>query len=253
MKMQKKPKAAEEKQKEDSEDYIARYKREQQQNTEPPERISDGEDSIEDYHNDPERVIVRGDYDDFIGTYREAIDPAMCKDIIKAFDYYQSCNSTFCEDDQFPDSCAGRFDYALDLSHMTVKTPTRLDRELNIVLNGCLREYTHVFGHMKGCPLYSTTQKVQMTPAGGGYHVWHDENSGLDACDRMLVWMLYLNDDFEGGETEFLYYKKRIQPTAGTVLIWPAGMTHCHKGNMVLTGTKYIVTGWFNVTEKTSA
>ena len=84
-----------------------------------------------------------------------------------------------------------------------------------------------------------------MTPAGGGYHVWHDENSGLQHSNRCLVWMIYLNDDFGGGETEFLYYKKRIKAEKGKLLIWPAGMTHAHRGGLVLEKTKYIITGWF--------
>ena len=67
-----------------------------------------------------------------------------------------------------------------------------------------------------------------------GYHVWHDENSGLQHSNRCLVWMIYLNDDFEGGETEYLYYKKRIKAEKGKLLIWPAGMTHAHRGGLVL-------------------
>ena len=31
----------------------------------------------------------------------------------------------------------------------------------------------------------------------------------------------------------------------GKLLIWPAGMTHCHRGGMVLEGNKYVATGWF--------
>ena len=57
--------------------------------------------------------------------------------------------------------------------------------------------------------------------------------------------MVYLNDDFEGGETEFLYYKRRERPEKGKLLLWPAGYTHTHRGGMVLKGNKYIVTGWF--------
>lgn len=60
----------------------------------------------------------------------------------------------------------------------------------------------------------------------------------------MLSYILYLNDVEEGGETEFLYYGKRIKPTAGTLLLWPAGFTHVHRGNPPLSGEKYILTGW---------
>ena len=46
-------------------------------------------------------------------------------------------------------------------------------------------------------------------------------------------------------ETEFLYQKRRIKPETGTLLIWPAGMTHVHRGNTVFTKDKYILTGWY--------
>ena len=38
---------------------------------------------------------------------------------------------------------------------------------------------------------------------------------------------------------------RRIKPTTGTICIFPGAFTHTHKGNLVLKGTKYIVTGWF--------
>ena len=56
--------------------------------------------------------------------------------------------------------------------------------------------------------------------------------------------MMYLNDDFEGGETEFLYQNKRIVPKRGQFLIWPATYTHAHRGNPPLSGKKYITTSW---------
>ena len=55
---------------------------------------------------------------------------------------------------------------------------------------------------------------------------------------------LYLNDDFEGGETEFLYQNRRELPVAGDVIIFPAGYTHTHRGNPPIGGTKYIATSW---------
>ena len=56
--------------------------------------------------------------------------------------------------------------------------------------------------------------------------------------------MMYLNDDFEGRETEFLYQHKRFKPKRGQVLIWLAGFTHTHRGLPPLDGAKYISTSW---------
>ena len=107
-------------------------------------------------------------------------------------------------------------------------------RELNEILFNALSNYVHTYGHLKGIPMGTFAQKIQKTPAGGGYHVWHDESTSYTHNARILVWMIYLNDDFEGGETEFLYQNKRIQPKKGTLLIWPAGLKHCYRGGMIL-------------------
>ncbi len=88
------------------------------------------------------------------------------------------------------------------------------------------------------------TFKVQRTPIGGGYHVWHSEQYDRLTSDRVLVFTCYLNDVAEGGETEFLYYPKRVPATQGTFLIFPGGFTHTHRGNPPISNTKYIVTGW---------
>jgi len=196
--------------------------------------------------NMSEMVNNRGEYQDFIGSYSNFIDSSLCKYIIKTFNYYQNIGAVMCGGEQFKNTCAGRFDWAIDLNEMQSHMKDLHPDFLNDQLSNAWNEYSTIFGNLRdNGPVYSLTQKVQKTPTGGGYHVWHDENSSMITGNRVAVWMLYLNDDYEGGETEFLYYKKRIQPERGKLLIWPAGYTHCHKGNMVLSGTKYVITGWF--------
>lgn len=194
-----------------------------------------------------EQFELKGTYQDFIGVYENAVNSDFCNEIISTFDYYQDMNSVYCEDNQFENANAGRFNWSMDLSAMAPMMENEPQLKLNDILMEHLSEYVQVFGHMKTVPLYTLAQKVQKTPAGGGYHVWHDEHSGLPHCNRSLVWMIYLNDNFEGGETEYLYYKRRVVPSKGTLLIWPAGMTHAHRGGLVLSGTKYVVTGWFHL------
>jgi hypothetical protein len=60
----------------------------------------------------------------------------------------------------------------------------------------------------------------------------------------MMQAILYLNDVEEGGETEFLYFSKRVKPKQGTLLLFPASFTHTHRGNPPLSGTKYIMNTW---------
>ncbi|HLL54963.1 MAG TPA: 2OG-Fe(II) oxygenase [Myxococcaceae bacterium] len=82
----------------------------------------------------------------------------------------------------------------------------------------------------------------------GGYPHWHSEIYPKDAaCEplhRVLAFQFYLNDVAEGGETEFFYQEKKVTSKAGRMLIFPAGFTHTHRGNVPKSGNKYIITSW---------
>ena len=72
----------------------------------------------------------------------------------------------------------------------------------------------------------------------------HTERASLGSLHRLLAFMTYLNDVEDGGSTYFLHYNLDIKPKKGLTIIWPAEWTHAHKGNMVNSGSKYIITGW---------
>jgi len=86
--------------------------------------------------------------------------------------------------------------------------------------------------------------KIQKTEIGGGYHIWHHETSAPQNYRRLFNVMVYLNDVEEGGETEFLYLHRRVKPSVGTAIIYPAGFTHTHRGNPPISGAKYLLNGW---------
>jgi hypothetical protein len=82
----------------------------------------------------------------------------------------------------------------------------------------------------------------------GGYPYWHCEHypqaNDADPLSRVLLYTIYLNDDFDEGETEFFYQRRRIVPRTGSLLIAPAFFTHTHRGNRPRGGDKYIATSW---------
>ena len=115
-------------------------------------------------------------------------------------------------------------------------------------LQGCFDRYTAEYDILKDLPIKATALKLQKTVPGGGYHVWHCEQGTEDGANRVAVYSLYLNTIEEAGETEFLYQKLRLPAKENTMVIWPAGYTHPHRGNAVYGDkAKYILTGWFYV------
>ena len=87
---------------------------------------------------------------------------------------------------------------------------------------------------------------VQHWSPHGSYYTWHCESIGLDInlLKRHLVFMTYLNDVTDGGETEFFYQKLKIKPEKGLTLVWPTTWPWTHRGLPSHTQDKYIVTGW---------
>ena len=89
---------------------------------------------------------------------------------------------------------------------------------------------------------------IQKYLPGGGYYEYHTERGSANGVQssRHLVFMTYLNDVSDCGETQFLHQDYQVHPEKGKTIIWPADWTYTHRGIPSLTETKYIVTGWFN-------
>ena len=94
-------------------------------------------------------------------------------------------------------------------------------------------------------PFWATIPRIQRYDKKGHFNHWHFERGGNQTINRCLVYMTYLNDVEEGGETDFLYQKKSFQPRTGKTLIWPSEWTYTHKGMGPKRGYKYIATGWY--------
>lgn len=119
----------------------------------------------------------------------------------------------------------------------------KLLQEINV-------KYIEKFPFCNAYSAWAISEKinVQHYKPGQGFKAWHSERIGRDgeAAFRHLVFMTYLNDVTNKGETEFLYQNFKIKPKKGLTIIWPADWTYTHRGIPSPTQTKYIITGWFN-------
>ena len=112
------------------------------------------------------------------------------------------------------------------------------------IINVALKQYQDMFPILKRDILGIQEMKVQKTLAGGGFHNWHFEHDGGYNQNRVLAWTIYLNDDFDAGETEFMYQHMRLKPKTGMFAMFPCTFLHTHRGNPPYGGNKYILTGW---------
>lgn len=73
----------------------------------------------------------------------------------------------------------------------------------------------------------------------GSYQMPHIDN--VPELDRVSGCVLYLNDDYEGGETFYPYYNKIISPKAGTIFAHDSGHSHLHGVTQIKTKTRYTI------------
>lgn len=218
--------------------------------------------------------------DDFIGVYDGALSPAQCDTLVARFEasdkvvrgrtgngvdvgkkdsYDITINSHREWDDVNELLLASMMRHLLDyvdryrmllmgslsptLAHPQTGAPTVLSMQnFDEVGRPNLEELVRV--------LYrpGTVNLQKYLQGSGGYHHWHSEiypqNASCETLHRVLLWMFYLNDVEEGGETEFLYQGRKVAPKKGRLVIAPAGFTHTHRGNVAKSCDKYIATSW---------
>jgi len=65
--------------------------------------------------------------------------------------------------------------------------------------------------------------------------------------DNHIPTLVYLNDDYEGGEISFAIHNITIKPKIGDLLIFPGNMHYAHEVKEVLSGTRYTLPIWFTI------
>jgi predicted 2-oxoglutarate/Fe(II)-dependent dioxygenase YbiX len=78
---------------------------------------------------------------------------------------------------------------------------------------------------------------------GQEYKAHADGGTGLGRAVSAIV---YLNDDYEGGEVEFVNFGVKIKPKAGMLLLFPSTYPYRHIAHPVKDGTKYAIVTWIH-------
>jgi len=183
--------------------------------------------------------------------YGQYIDKNLCDELVN---YYENSSN----------KKSGTIYSKNKLSYMPeIKRSTDLSIELynsdNLIMN-YYDELGKVLDQYKEKYIYCSQDKgrwaiheawnIQKYKPNEGFFAPHSERGSISTIYRHLVFMTYLNDVTDGGETEFFYQKLKVKPEKGLTLIWPTDWTFTHNGITSPTQTKYITTGWYSFTPK---
>jgi hypothetical protein len=77
----------------------------------------------------------------------------------------------------------------------------------------------------------------------GGYLPAHQDHG---VSSRVLSSVMYLNDDYEGGEMIFQNSGISIKPEAGSIIYFPSNFLYVHEVAEIKSGTRYSMPHWYH-------
>ena len=88
--------------------------------------------------------------------------------------------------------------------------------------------------------------------SSGGYYVYHsdaydyeiEQGAWRKAADRDISLLLYLNDEYTGGELEFKRLSYTLRPKAGMLVWFPSDIRYEHMARVVRSGRRYVIVSW---------
>jgi len=90
----------------------------------------------------------------------------------------------------------------------------------------------------------------------GGYYERHSDSGEFDPAterwkkvlDRDVSALIYLNENYSGGELRFNNFNYDLKPRTGMLLFFPSDPRYLHESLPLTSGFKYTIAGWAAVT-----
>jgi hypothetical protein len=122
-------------------------------------------------------------------------------------------------------------------SDFNIQKLTELENLYNDIVFTRLKSYKEMFNISED--VYNPENFQLLKYETGQY--FHTHYDSYPAVNRAISVLIYLNDDYEGGEIEFVNFDIKIKPKAGTLIMFPSNYPYSHIAHPVISGTKYAV------------
>ena len=86
-------------------------------------------------------------------------------------------------------------------------------------------------------------EDYQMLKYSTGQEYKAHADGGTD-IGRSVSAICYLNNDYDGGEIEFVNFGIKIKPEPGMLILFPSNYPYAHIAHPVTNGTKYAIVTW---------
>lgn len=85
---------------------------------------------------------------------------------------------------------------------------------------------------------------IHLLKYGIGGHLPAHQDQGISS--RVLSSVMYLNDNYIGGEIEFINSSVKIKPEAGSIIFFPSNFLYIHEVYPITDGFRYSMPHWYH-------
>lgn len=183
----------------------------------------------------------------FIDVFENALDSDVCREIIHRFENDERNQFEGVVGNEQGEIGPGESKSCTELSISGNHHWSDIDKVLFDAITPVLHEQVEKYpGFGVGDGYEDEGYRIKRyLPNGQDKFTPHVDVNGCHSAHRQMVFMWYLNDVEEGGETFFPYHGFGVQPREGRLVTFPPFWTHYHEGRMPISNTKYAVLGWF--------
>jgi len=114
-----------------------------------------------------------------------------------------------------------------------------IHNQFRMLLIAATSNYASKYG--MHAPMYHEPYSLLKYEGGAEYKAHYDGTTDTGRCISALV---YLNENYKGGEIEFPHFDLKIKPEAGMLILFPSNFAYTHIAHPVTEGTKYNLVTW---------
>lgn len=125
-----------------------------------------------------------------------------------------------------------------------LKEMSEIANHLYSSLNTAFAHYSRTLYPFAEKNIKSREDSIVLLKYGVGGHLPAHQDQGISS--RVLSTVMYLNDNYEGGEIEFKQSGKRIKPEAGSIIFFPSNFLYVHEVHPITQGFRYAMPHWYH-------
>lgn len=111
-------------------------------------------------------------------------------------------------------------------------------------LDKAFAHYTNVLYPFAAKNIKNREESIHLLRYESGGHLPAHQDQGISS--RVLSSVMYLNDNYEGGEIEFKHSGVKLKPEAGSIIFFPSNFLYVHEVYPINSGSRYSMPHWYH-------